>query len=46
MKSLLDDSLNKLKHLHVDTTDSHLKEIKKLKFNEPHRFKKRGNEDQ
>ena len=44
-KSLLDDSLNKLKRLHVDTADSHLKQIKKLKFDEP-RFKKRGNEDQ
>ena len=46
MKSLLDDFLNKLKHLHADTADSHLKEIKKLKFDEHHRFKKRGNEDQ
>ena len=45
-KSLLDDSLNKPKRLHADTADSHLKEIKKLKFDEPHRFKKRGNEDQ
>ena len=46
MKLLLDDSLNELKHSHADTADSHLKEIKKLKFDEPHRFKKRGNEDQ
>ena len=46
MKSLLDDSLNELKRSHADTADSHLKEIKKLKFDEPHRFKKRGNEDQ
>ena len=46
MKSLLHDSLNKLKHSHADTADSHLKEIKKLKFDKPHRFKKRGNEDQ
>ena len=46
MKSLLDDSWNELKRSHADTADSHLKEIKKLKFDEPHRFKKRGNEDQ
>ena len=46
MKSLLDDSLNELKRSHADTADSHLKEIKKLKFDEPHRFKKKGNEDQ
>ena len=46
MKSLLDDSLNELKRSHADTEDSHLQEIKKLKFDEPHRFKKRGNEDQ
>ena len=46
MKSLLDDSLNKLKRSHADTADSHLQEIKKLKFDEPHRFKERGNEDQ
>ena len=46
MKSLLDDSLNELERSHAYTADSQLKEIKKLKFHEPHRFKKRGNEDQ
>ena len=46
VKSLLDDSLNELKRSHADTADSHLKGIKKRKFDEPHRFKKRGNEDQ
>ena len=46
MKSLLDDSWNELKRSHEDTADSHLKEIKKLKFDEPHGFKKRGKEDQ
>ena len=35
-----------LKRSHADTADSHLKEIKKLKFDEPRRFKKRGNDDQ
>ena len=46
MKSLLDDSLNELKRSHADTADFQLKEIKKLKFDEPHRFKKRSNKDQ
>ena len=46
MKSMLDVSLMDLKRSHADTADSHLKEIKKLKFDVPHRFKKKGNEDQ
>ena len=46
MKSLLDTSLTDLKRSHADTADSQLKEIKKLKFDVPHRFKKEGNEDQ
>lgn len=43
---MLDHSLTDLKRSHADTADSHLKEIKKLKFDKPHRFKKKGNEDQ
>ena len=46
MKSMLESSLTDLKRSHADTADSHVKEIKKLKFDEPHRFKKKGNEDQ
>ena len=46
MKSMLERSLTDLKRSHADTADSHLNEIKKLKFDEPHRFKKKGNEDQ
>ena len=46
MKSMLESSLRDLKRSHADTADSYLKEIKKLKFDEPHRFKKQGNEDQ
>ena len=46
VKPLLDTSLTNLKRSHADTADSHLKEIKKLKFDVPHRFKKKGNEDQ
>jgi len=36
MKSMLESSLTNLKRSHTDTTNSHLKEIKKLKFGEPH----------
>ena len=46
MKSLLDRSLTDLKRSHEDTAYSHLQEIKKLKFEEQHQFKKKGNEDQ
>ena len=46
MKSMLESSLTDLKRSHADTADCHLKEIKKLKFDEPHRFKKKGNEGQ
>ena len=46
MKSMLESSLTDLKRSHADTADSHLKEIKKLKVDKPHRFKKKGNEDQ
>ena len=46
LKSMLDKSLADLKRSRADTADNHLKEIKKLKFDDPHRFKKKGNEDQ
>ena len=46
LKSMLDKSLADLKRSLADTADTHLKEIKKLKFDDPHRFKKKGNEDQ
>ena len=46
MKSMLESSLTDLKRSHAETADSHLNEIKKLKFDEPHRFKKKGSEDQ
>ena len=46
MKSMLDNSLADLKRSHADTADSHLKEIKNLKFDVPHRLKRKGNEDQ
>ena len=46
MKSMLESSLTDLKRSHAETADSHLNKIKKLKFDEPHQFKKKGNEDQ
>ena len=46
MKSMLDDSPNELKSSQADTADSHFKEIKRLKFDKPHRLKKRANKDQ
>ena len=46
MKSMLESSLTDLKRSHAETADSHLNEIKKLKFDELHRFKKKGSEDQ
>ena len=39
-------SLTDLKRSHADIADCYLKKIKKLRFNEPNRFKKEGNEDQ
>ena len=46
MKSMLESSLTDLKRSHAETADSFITEIKKLKFDEPHRFKKKGNEEQ
>ena len=46
MKSILDSSLSDIKRANSDTADSHLREIKKLKFKEPRRFKKKANEYQ
>ena len=46
MKSILDSSLSDIKRANSETADSHLREIKKLKFAEPCWFKKKANEDQ
>ena len=46
MKSILDSSLSDIKSANSDAADSHLRQIKKLKFEEPRRFKKKANEDQ
>ena len=46
MKRILNEPLSDIKRANSESTDSHLREMKKLKFEEPRRFKKKANEDQ
>ena len=46
MKRILNESLSDIKRANSRSADSHLREIKKLEFEEPRRFKKKPNEDQ
>ena len=46
MKGILNESLSDVKRANSKSADSHLREIKKLKFKEPQQFKKKSNEDQ
>ncbi|XP_015760591.1 PREDICTED: uncharacterized protein LOC107339792 [Acropora digitifera] len=46
MKRILNESLPDIKRANSESTDSRLREMKKLKFEEPRRFKKKANEDQ
>lgn len=46
MKRILNESLSDIKRVNSESADSHLREIKKVKFEEPRRFKKKANEDQ
>lgn len=46
MKQIFNKSLAEIKRASSDTADSHLREIKNLKFEEPRRFKRKANEDQ
>ena len=46
MRSMLDSFLSDIKGANPDADDSHLRKIKKLKFQEPRRFKKKANEEQ
>ena len=46
MQKMLDSSVSQLKRSTSESAESQLQEIKKLKYNEPHKFKKRANEDQ
>ena len=45
-KDLLSDSIQQIKRTNDTKAEEQLTEIKKLKYNEPHKFKKRANEDQ
>jgi len=45
-KDLLNDTIQQIKRANDTKAEEHLTEIKKLKYNEPHKFKKRANEDQ
>ena len=46
MKRILNESLSDIKRANSESADSHLRAIKKPKFEEPWRFKKKANEDQ
>ena len=46
MEQLFQKSIDELKRSHVNSSDAQIREIKKLKMEEPRRFKKKANEDQ
>ena len=46
MKAVLSDSLSEIKWANSESVDSHLRKIKNIKYDTPHRFKKKANEDQ
>ena len=45
-KDLLKDTVGQIKRANEDSTKLQMKKIKKLKFNETHKFKRKANEDQ
>lgn len=45
-KDLLQDTVGQIKQANEDAADSQMREIKKLKFSEPRKFKRKANEDQ
>ena len=45
-KDLLPETVGQIKRAKEYLTEQQMKEIKKLKYNEPHKFKKKANEDQ
>ena len=45
-KDLLQDTVGQIKRANEDAADSQMREIKKLKFSEPRKFKRKANEDQ
>ena len=44
-KGLLEQTVSQIKRSNEESAESQMKEIKRLKFNEPHKFKKKANED-
>ena len=45
-KGLLEQTVSQIKRSNEESAESQMKEIKRLKFNESHKFKKKANEDQ
>ena len=45
-KLLLQDTVGQIKRANEDAADLQMREIKKLKHSEPHKFKRKANEDQ
>ena len=45
-KDLLHDTVGQIKRANEDAADLQMREIKKLKHNEPHKFKRKANKDQ
>ena len=45
-KVLLQDTVGQIKRANEDAADLQMREIKKLKHSEPHKFKRKANEDQ
>ena len=45
-KVLLQDTMGQIKRANEDAADLQMREIKKLKHSEPHKFKRKANEDQ
>ena len=45
-KVLLQDTVGQIKRVNEDAADLQMREIKKLKHSEPHKFKRKANEDQ
>ena len=46
MKEVLNESLSDIKRVNAESAESHLSQIKRIKFDDPRRFKKKANEDQ
>ena len=45
-KGLLEQTVSQIKRSNQESAESQMKEIKRLKLNKPHKFKKKANKDQ